>query len=720
MPPLLEPLLGDSPRAAAIFQGVTGAVGLLALVILWQVFGRGPRRRRGLKRANRRLAAGAWQDALARVRKLRNLGSPSATWRQRLNEAEAACLRMAARLALENKQFEEALDSLIKVAHLVGEPEEGARNAVQSAMLEEIRRLFSVTTLSDNKAVHDLIARAVLVQSPCREASFWQALCFLRGGEPDRAMESLQAARGGEGKNLVLGDGLGDLAAPQAAAPAAAYIDPPLYLGALLLRQGRAKDALKYLTEANRLGGNCPIVTLQLGSAMIAAGGDTQLAVRALQRALGPRGLEMWAREPRLAWVEGFPEGRSYIRTLASAYPFICPLWGADLSILMQQGNLALAQGLYKMASYPEAADFFGKVLQNGAPSLIVLRGLGLSLARLGKYDDAFKHLRIAHEMEEPKDRVTAGYLALCGAKGKPTQPEDKARNILWALSVVTRFNAPGDHEWVALISDLFAEAREEKVSLSLDDQLYACEHLWSVNAEDPKAALAYHHLQATYPQAVRQEYAWLYCRAAQQHEVEGAHALELFARTFADPEPARAFFAEKQWDWGEVEFTYLERAAALDPGHFPAALGPQYAVRGEDLLLARSQKLEQAGEADAALATAEILHKLAPHSPRALDRLAFLYHRRNQPDQAVQLLESWSHEQPRDPVPLVRCAILLHQRGLTGECQIKLREALSLCDGPRRAHVAFLGATLTLQDALAQGAPAPNGGLDAAALATA
>jgi hypothetical protein len=720
MPEFLQSLFGSSPRAAAVFYGVAGALAAVALVVLWQVFGRGPRSRRGLKRARRRLAEGAWQDALERVRKLRNAGSSSPAWKKRFNEAEAECLRAAAQAALADKKFEDALHRLLRVAQVLGEPEVGPKITIQASMLEEVRRLFSVTTMGDNQPVHELIARTLLVQSPCREASFWQGMCFLRGGELDRAAQALQTARTGEAKTLMLDDGLGELANPNpVATPTSSYIDPPLYLGALLLRQGQAKDSLKHLTEANRAGGNCPVVTLQLGAAMIAAGGDTQLAVRALQRALGPRGLGMWAPEPRKAWVEGFPEGRSYVRKLAAAYPFVCPLWGGDLNVLTQQGNLALAQGLYKMAAYAEAADLFGKVLQNGAPSLVVLRGLGLSLARLGKYDDAFKHLRIAHEMEEPKERVTAGYLALCGAKGKPTQPEDKARNIRWALQVVTRFNAPGDREWVALIGALFAEAREEKVELSLDDQLYLCEHLWSVQEADPQAAQAYHHLQATYPQAVHKEYAWLYCRAAQQHRALGEHSLALFARTFADPQAARAFFAEKQWAFDEVEFTYLERAAALDPGHFPAALGPEYPSVGEDLLLTRSRKQEQAGQLDAALATAEILQKLAPQSPQALDRLAYLCHRRGNPDRSVDLLESWFTQHPHDPRPVVRFAILLHQRGLLGECQTKLREALNLCDAKLRPRVAFLGARLTLQNALAQAAPESNGAtaLDGAAL---
>jgi len=728
MPEFLEPLFGNSPRATAILLGVLAVLGLLALILVWQIFGSGPRRRRGLNRAKKRLAEGAWEDALARVRKLRNRGKASSGLQKRLTETEAECLRTGATLALKDKKFEEALGHFLHVAQLLGEPEIEAKVAVQAAMLEEIRRLFSVTTLGDNKAVHDLIERALLVHSPCREASFWQALCFLRGGEPDRTLESLQTARTGEAKTLVLDDGLGEMPGTKPVSPSTSImIDPPLYLGALLLRQGLAKDSLKYLTEANRIDGNCPVVTLQLGSAMIAAGGDTQLAVRALQRALGPRGLEMWAQEPRKAWVEGFPESRSFIRKLASAYPFVCPLWGGDLNILMQQGNLALAQGLYKMAAYQEAADLFGKVLQNGAPSLTVLRGLGLSLAKLGKYDDAFKHLRIAHEMEEPKDRVTAGYLALCGAKGKPTEAHDKARNILWALKVVTRFNAPGDREWIGLISDLFSEARlqgekEPDLTLSRDDQLYLCEHLLSVRACDTQAAWAYHQLQATYPQTMLPEYAWLFCRADQQQKVEGAHSLDLYALTFANPEPARTFFEEQSWDFSEVEFTFLERSAALDPGHFPKALGPDYASHGEEFLLARSHKQEQADQGDRALATAEILRQLAPHSPHAFDRLAFLNHKLGHADRAEQLLEAWSKQDTYDPRPIVRRAVLMHQRGSLSDCQTTLGEALKLCSGTQRAKIAFLGAKLTLQSALLPGSSESNGttGLDGVALRTA
>src|SRR5205807_1732135 len=92
-----------------------------------------------------------------------------------------------------------------------------------------------------------------------------------------------------------------------------------------------------------------------------------------------------------------------------------------------------------------------------------------------------------------------------------------KGRNVLWAIRLVSQFTAPGDVEWANLVSAIFAEARALNLPIERDDQLYLCEHLLSVTAADPLAADAYHHLQATYPQVVTREYAWLACRAAQQ-----------------------------------------------------------------------------------------------------------------------------------------------------------------------------------------------------------
>ncbi len=121
-----------------------------------------------------------------------------------------------------------------------------------------------------------------------------------------------------------------------------------------------------------------------MGVSLTAAGGDSGLAVRALQRALGLRGLPLWTHAPQRAWVEAFPEGRSYVRRLAAKNPYTCPVLGGDLNALVLEGQLALAQAYYRQGSFQESADLFTKLLQNTAPTTTLLRGLGLSLARLG------------------------------------------------------------------------------------------------------------------------------------------------------------------------------------------------------------------------------------------------------------------------------------------------------------------------------------------------
>jgi tetratricopeptide (TPR) repeat protein len=477
---------------------------------------------------------------------------------------------------------------------------------------------------------------------------------------------------------------------------------------------GQSKDSLRFLTEANRMDPNCPFIRLQLGAAIVTAGGDTNMAVRALQFALGPKGLGQYTENPERAWLHCFPEHRSYIRKLAEEFTFTCPLFGEDMKYLLRQGNLALAQGQFKLNNFQQAAELFDKVLKEGAPSLPVLRGLGLSLAKLGRFDDAFIHLRTAHEMEEEKERITAGYLALCGAGGKPARPEDKLENIAWAIRLVTNFNAPGDREWAGILTRIFAEARAHQIPFTSDNQLYLCEHLVRVKATDKAAAEAYHHLMATAPELMHPEYAWLFCRADQQHDVGGAAVLDLYAMTFAHAEPARAFYAEQKWNFDDVELMFLRRAAEKAPGRYPEVLGPDYAQRGEQLLLARAHQLEEAGKRDAALQTIEVLVKLSPHNTSAMDRAAGLHYRAGRLEPAYDLLEQWHQSQPNEPLPLVRQALLLHQQGHDESCFARLQQAMALATGRRRANIAFVGARLALQSYLA-----PDAGPPADALAS-
>ena len=259
----------------------------------------------------------------------------------------------------------------------------------------------------------------------------------------------------------------------------------------------------------------------------------------ALQFALGPKGLGQLLENPQRAWVEAMPENRSYIRKLASEFPFSCPLFGEDLKFLIRQGNLRVRRVNSSLATSPRPPVLFDKVLKEGARSLPVLRGLGLSLARLGRYDDAFVHLRTAHEMEEEKERTDRRLPRSVRRGGKPPRPEDKLQNIAWAIRLVTQFNAPGDPEWIGILNRIFAEAREHAIPLTRDDQLYLCEHLVSCKSCDAVSAQAYHFFIASEPHLMNPEYAWLYCRADEQHQVGGDRMLDLYTLTFSNPEPA-------------------------------------------------------------------------------------------------------------------------------------------------------------------------------------
>src|SRR5262249_5901441 len=151
-------------------------------------------------------------------------------------------------------------------------------------------------------------------------------------------------------------------------------------------------------------------------------------------------------------WVEAFPETRSFVRRLALKHPFLCPLFGSDVAAMIREGQLALAQAFYRLGQFSEAAELYGKLLQESPPSLLLLRGLGLSCTGRERCDQAYKYLRMALE-QDPKHHLTAGYLALCGSLGKPTQAEDKPRNVTWAIRLLARFPITGDAEWARIAS---------------------------------------------------------------------------------------------------------------------------------------------------------------------------------------------------------------------------------------------------------------------------
>jgi tetratricopeptide (TPR) repeat protein len=659
------------------------AVAVLVLLGLWLIFGPGPRRSRAFRRAVRLLEHGDWAGAMRLASTLQNTTRLSAVWQGRLRTLAGECHQRAADAALKDKRFEDGMEHVRQAATLLKGNEADERARVLDAMLAEVRRLFAAGTgTAETDATLQLLSRVFALQTPCPEASFWQALCLIRQGHEDQALHELGLAHDQAGKQVL---------------------DPALYMGMLLHRQGKPQEGLRFLAEANRVDAGCPFVTWQMGLSMIAAGGDSHIALRALQRAVGPRGLPQWSAQPERAWVEGFPEGKSYIRRLAARHPFVCPVLGKDLTVLLRQGQLALAQAHYRQGNFQEAADLFGRLLQDSPPTVALLRGLGLSLARLERYDQAYKHLRIALEQEDPKDAFTAGYLALCGALGKPTKAEDKPSNVAWAIRLLARFPQTGNAEWAGLIAAVYAEARALNMELSREDQLQLCDTLASVGAADERAAASYAHLARTFPDAVRPEHAWLYVRAATATGSSSDRDLDLFGRTFRDRGPAAAFFAARQWNFEDAEYTYLERCARQAPGTFPDILGAGYAPHGETFLLGRSQQEEQAGRKDAAKDCVEVLLALAPGSIAAHDRLACLCYRRGELDQALALLAGWQRLAPANHWPLVRAAVLEQERGNAHRSAEAIDRALGLTRGRLRAAIAYLGARLALRENLQQ-----------------
>jgi predicted Zn-dependent protease len=675
-----------------------GAVLLLGLALgLWLVFGPGPRLRRGHRRARGLLEQGQWPESLTLAETLLNSSAHGVYWQGRLRNLIGECHYQASRIALQEQRYEDAFQHALLSAQHLGIDEAEARQTVVQAMLADIRRLFAASNaIHANEQTLKLLTRLLTLEAPCPEATFWQGLCQVRAGRLDLALTSLKAAHELTGK---------------------IFLEPPFYLGVLLLRENKPHDALRYLAEANRLESACPFVAWQLGVALVAAGSDCHMAARALQRAIAR--LEQYRAMTRIptkpkengapaerlsgaealqrAWSESLPETHSFVRNLVLKYPYDCPFLGADLTTMVRQAQEALGQAFHGAGNYQAAADQYGKLLQEMPPTVGLLRGLGMALVRLERYDDAFKQLRIAYDQEEPKDRQTAGYLALCGALGKPKQAEDRPRNIAWALKLLARFEIRGDLEWARLCNAVFAEARTAGVPQTREDQLRLCEVLASVSAADAAAAGAFDHLALTFPDALKADFAFLYCRAAQALGFAGQRDLDLFSLAFRHVASMRALFANMEWDFAETEYTYLERFAAVRPGQFPDALGVEYPAQGERFLLARSQALEEAGKADAALARARVLYALAPNCTAVRDRLARLHYRRGELDRAAVYLAEWSRLEPSNALPLLRLAVVERQRHDPLSCGEALNLALVASKEPDRVCVTLFAARLLL-----------------------
>ncbi|HEV2948429.1 MAG TPA: tetratricopeptide repeat protein [Gemmataceae bacterium] len=677
-----------------------GLILILGILITggWLVFGRGPRRRRRYQRALRLLESHSWPEALEELGRIQSLGLLSQAWQARVRRVEGECHRLAGENALREKRFQEGLESLLKSARLLDKDERECRTRVIEEALAEIRRLFSLesSSLTPSKnsrktpeasnapkdgSISELIQWVHQLQSPCPEASFWQGLCHAREGGIDSALTSLEESRSLNGQQIF---------------------DPSFYLGVLLFREGRIPEALRHLADANRMAPECPLVPWQLGMAMVAEGGKDSLAIRPLQKSLGANGLSAWIKSPRNLWKEALPDREnSYVRRLAEDFSYICPVLGGEVSTMLRQGQAALAQAQYRLGNYSEAAELYEAVLRESPPTLPLIRGLGLSLARLERYDEAFKHLRAAYDLESRDSKgpsaLTAGYLALCGAKGRPSQIEDKPKNVFWGIRTLASYQLHGDPEWAQVCNAVFAEARSLNLSIPIADQKRLCDVLASVEATDPLAAAAYYQFSDASPESLRAEHAWLYCRALERHGLENANDLEIFRRAFVDESTIRDFFEKRGWNLEEVEYLFARRCAAATSSDGLAVLSDSLRLRLEAFLLARSERLEQSGQSAEALAAVETLLRLMPQSASAHDRLARLHFQAGNLETAANILAAWHSCDSKSFLPLIRKAVIEQKLGRPDDCLQSIDRALQLTSGSLRGSIAILGGRLAL-----------------------
>ena len=89
------------------------------------------------------------------------------------------------------------------------------------------------------------------------------------------------------------------------------------------------------------------------------------------------------------------PENRSYVRRLAVKYDYICPLLGNDLLPAINRGRFALGQAHHRHGPVsPRPPRSTPSCLQDAPPTPEVLRAHGLALAKLERFDQAYKQLR--------------------------------------------------------------------------------------------------------------------------------------------------------------------------------------------------------------------------------------------------------------------------------------------------------------------------------------
>ncbi|MFL5341273.1 MAG: tetratricopeptide repeat protein [Gemmataceae bacterium] len=671
LPPLLAALNNLPAELVVAVAALTVAAFVGGGVGVWRVYGTGPRRHRVYKHVRELLHKGDWKGAKAGIDELRTLGTNAPEWAGRITNLEGEALRAAGDAALAERNFEEALEHHVAAAKLLGTSDNEARGRVIEGMLAELRQRFAAG--ADEKAVK-LAQRVLQLQSPCPEAAFWLGLLGIRQNRPEQAQQMLRVAAEGADKRNV---------------------DAPLYLGMLLVREGKPKEGLRYLGEANKAAPNSPLVGWQLGTGLLASGGDPALATRALQKATGPDGLAKFTANPQTFWKDVLPE-ESYVGRLSAQAEYVCPILGGNIAGMARQAKLALGQAYFRQDRAIEAVGVFRELVNESEPSPGVLRSLGIALAKLEHFDDAYAHLKSAYEQETTKNPLTACHLAYCAARAKPNREEDRPANVRWAVRLLIDLPIPVEPEPARMVAFVFGEARKLGIAIPAEDMLRLCNTLLALNAIDATAAGAIEQLAATMPEAVRPPHAFLYGQAALQG-FRGERDVELLATLFRNEAAARLFYQERGWDLAAVERLFLDRWAESHTG-FPDAFGPDYPARCEKELLERAKQQDAASDPDGAKATIDLLRRLIPPSAANLDQLAKLAWHRGELDEAVRLLTEWANQFPDLPTPRLRLAMVEQQRGNGDATSQQIRAAMERSTGTDRAKIAFIGAKLALK----------------------
>ena len=159
--------------------------------------------------------------------------------------------------------------------------------------------------------------------------------------------------------------------------------------------------------------------------------------------------------ERRQGLAEGMPgPTRSYISPLAAQHPFVCPLFGGDLTV---DGRQALhAQPAHSVSATSRSRPTSSQPLQDMPPSAPLLHSLGLSLAQArgagARLPNACAWPWLTKRRSR-ENRLTASYLAMCAVPRQAAPAGGQAAQHRSGPPPAGPLPPAGDVEWAGLNS---------------------------------------------------------------------------------------------------------------------------------------------------------------------------------------------------------------------------------------------------------------------------